>query len=202
MAAEKTGTGRVLSRDISEEKIAVTSENALRMGMDNIETEIFDGCGTDEGLLGKADVVLADVPCSGLGVIGKKRDIKYRADSGALQDMEALQRRIVGGCAGYVKPGGTLLYSTCTIRREENEDMVRFIVRELGFEPVSLEGILPERLFGEKGRLEADMRRAGKDPAKGLTEAEGRACVQLLPGYMEADGFFIARFRRAEGTNG
>ncbi len=202
LAAEKAGTGRVLSRDISEEKVERIAENVLRMRAENIETEIFDGSGTDERLAGRADVVLLDVPCSGLGVVGKKRDIKYRLQADSCRDIEMLQRQIVRASAGYVKPGGILLYSTCTIRREENEDMVRFIVGELGFTPMPLEGILPRRVFEERDRLEEDMRRAGREPGKGLTEAEKKACIQILPGYMKADGFFIARFRRAEETDG
>ena len=196
LAAEKAGSGRVLARDISEEKRSITEENIGRMRTGNIQTQVFDGTCTDETLLGRADVVLLDVPCSGLGVMGKKRDIKYRVTKKGLDEIEKLQRQIVAASAGYVRKGGTLIYSTCTIRREENEDMVRFISRELGFEPVSLEGIFPEAVLAGKKRLEEKMREAGKDPGAGLTEEEACACIQMLPGYMEADGFFIARFRR------
>ncbi len=143
-------------------------------------------------------MVLLDVPCSGLGVMGKKRDIKYNVTPSDLSELAELQRRIVDASAGYVKPGGTLIYSTCTIHSKENEDMVRHIAEELGFEPVSLEGLLPERLVSERRRLEEDMQKAGKDPARGLSEREYGACIQLLPGYMESDGFFLAKFRRKD----
>lgn len=196
LAAEKAVGGRVLARDISEEKAARIIENTERMNVENVEVQVYDGTCRDEALAGKADVVLLDVPCSGLGVMGKKRDIKYRVKRENLPELEALARQIVRACASYVKPGGTLLYSTCTIRREENEDMARFIARELGFEPVSLEGVLPEAVLDEKGKLEEKMRKAGKDPKRGLTDTEYSACIQLLPGFMVADGFFIARFRR------
>ncbi len=86
------------------------------------------------------------------------------------------------------------MYSTCTIHRQENEDMVRYLTQELAFEPVSLAGILPEELLGDKRCLQEELRRAGKEYAAGLTDAEYDACIQLLPGYMEADGFFMARF--------
>ena len=198
LAAEKAGSGRVLARDVSEEKRGMIEENMGRMGAGNIETQIFDGTRTDEALLGKADVLFLDVPCSGLGVMGKKRDIKYRISKEKLSGLERLQRQIVAASAGYVKEGGTLLYSTCTIRREENEDMVRYISRELGFVPVSLDGVLPKAVIAAKKHLKDKMREAGKDPGAGLTEEEAEACIQLLPGYMEADGFFIARFRRPE----
>lgn len=193
-AAEKAG--RVLSRDISEDKVALIRENVSRMGSGNVCCEVYDAACRDERLQGMADVVLLDVPCSGLGVMGKKRDIKYHVTRKGMEELMELQRRIVDASAGYVKPGGTLVYSTCTIHSGENEAMARHIAEDLGFEPVSLEGILPERLFLERRRLEEDMRRAGKDPAGGLSEKEYSACMQLLPGYMASDGFFLARFRR------
>ena len=204
LAAEKAG--RVLARDVSEEKTGLIRGNAERMRAENIEIQVFDGQQTDEELMGRADAVFLDVPCSGFGVIGKKRDIKYRVTREDLESLVELQRRIVTASAGYVKPGGTLVYSTCTIHRAENEDMVRFITRELGFVPESLEGILPEEVLAEKKRI-AELK-AGTDAVgpgtglkdaevgTGLTAAEDAACIQLLPGFMECDGFFIARFRR------
>lgn len=196
LAAEKAGMGRVLARDISCEKVERMEENIRRMHMENIDTEVFDGTQTDEGLTGKADVVLLDVPCSGLGVIGKKRDIKYRATLENAQNLTGLQKQIVRAGAACVKPGGTLLYSTCTIHRRENEDMVRFITRELGFAPVSLRTALPESVLEEKERLQEDIRLAGIIHDTELTKEEEAACLQLLPGYMEADGFFMARFKK------
>ncbi len=202
LAAEKAG--RVLARDVSEEKAALIRGNAERMRAENIEIQVFDGQQTDGELMEKADVVLLDVPCSGFGVIGKKRDIKYRVTREDLESLSKLQRRIVKASAGYVKPGGTLVYSTCTIHRAENEDMVRLITRELGFLPESLEGCLPEAVLAKKKRIaelkarESLKRGDGKaaETENGLTEAEDAACIQLLPGFMECDGFFIARFRR------
>ena len=223
LAAEKAGkTGRVLARDVSEEKAALIRENAGRLGADNLEVQVYDARVKDESLSGRADVVLLDVPCSGLGVIGKKRDIKYRITREGLDSLSELQRQIVRASADYVKPGGTLLYSTCTIHRRENEDMVRFIAEELHLQPQPLTGILPEKLLLQKEQLEGlkgksgearqegqkaesgEVRQeglkaeSGNIPADnaGLTQEERDACIQLLPGYMEADGFFIARFCR------
>ena len=198
LAAERACKGSVLARDISREKIDRIEENIRRMRIENIETEIFDGTQTDENLVGKADVVLLDVPCSGLGVIGKKRDIKYKADLENVEKLTQLQKQIVRASALYVKPGGTFLYSTCTIHRRENEDMVRFLVRELGFEPVSLENVLPKMVMEEKKRLRQELCKAGISYQEELTREEADACLQFLPGYMEADGFFVARFRRKE----
>lgn len=201
LAAEKACCGKVLARDVSAEKAGMIEETIGRMGIGNVEVQIFDGASTDESCRDKADVVILDVPCSGLGVMGKKRDIKYRVTQEKLEGLEELQRRIVRASAGYVREGGTLLYSTCTIRKKENEDMVRYISRELGLEPVPLKSGLPQALLSGRETLEKKLEEAGKDPGAGLSPQERAACIQLLPGYMEADGFFIARFRRREGKS-
>lgn len=196
LAAQRAGGGRVLARDVSEEKAERIRENISRMGIGNVDVQVYDGAVQDESLKGKADVVLLDVPCSGLGVIGKKRDIKYRVTQQTLEEVCALQRRIVRASAAYVKQGGILLYSTCTIHGRENEEMVAFITQELGLEPVSLEGRLPEAVLEQKRLLERKREEAGKLSQAGLTSEECGACLQLLPGYMEADGFFLACFRQ------
>lgn len=187
-AAEKAG--HVLARDVSCEKTDVIEENITRMGIGNIEVQVYDATEFDESYREKADVVLMDVPCSGLGVMGKKRDIKYHVTPERIQSLTKLQRRIVDGSWRYVKPGGTLIYSTCTINPGENEAMVKYISGELPFEPVSLEGALPPVLWRQKQELDARL--------ESPLASEQEACIQLLPGYMESDGFFIAKFRRTE----
>ena len=117
------GTGKVLCRDISEEKAVLIRENAMRLGLANVETEVFDGTVSDASLLERADVVLADLPCSGLGILGKKRDIKYNITLEGLQELPKLQKQLLDTVWRYVKPQGTLVYSTCTVRREENEEI-------------------------------------------------------------------------------
>lgn len=227
LAAEKAQ--RVLARDVSYEKTSVIEENIARMKAKNIQVQVFDATVFDGEYQEKADVVLMDVPCSGLGVMGKKRDIKYRVAPEGLQSLMQLQRQIVDGSWRYVRPGGTLIYSTCTVNSGENEAMVKYISRELPFEPVSLEGALPPKLWEQKRRLEEQIKGwqeteeqqeiKGRQEAEGqqvikaqrekemrqgapqgrrihLTEEEQAACIQLLPGYMECDGFFFAKFRR------
>lgn len=191
-AAEKAE--RVLSRDVSDEKTDLIRENMIRMRAENIEIQTWDALCFDETYEEKADVVLMDVPCSGLGVMGKKRDIKHHVSRESMKDLSTLQREIARVCSRYVKPCGTLIYSTCTINPEENEEMVRFLAGELGLKPVSLEGRLPELLLRQKKETEALRDREGK--SHGLTAKERSACIQFLPGYMEADGFFIARFAK------
>ena len=174
--AEKTGEkGRVLARDISEEKVDMIRENAERLRLENIEAEVFDATEYDAELDGKADVVLADVPCSGLGILGRKRDIKYHMTRATLAELPGIQRKILEKAQRYVKPGGILVYSTCTIRREENEENVRWFLGKFPFQ-------------GE------DIRRSVAHIPQTGTAADGY--LQLLPGIHSADGFFIAVFRR------
>lgn len=179
LAAEKAE--RVLARDVSEAKAALILENLERMGVSNVQVQVFDGQQTDAAYIEKADVVLLDVPCSGLGVMGKKRDIKYNISPEGMEDICSLQKKILEKSWRYVKPGGILLYSTCTINRRENQDMVNFILEKLPFEPEDITRYLPKRLLEQSSEA---------------ANSRGKAWIQLLPGYMEADGFFIARFRR------
>ncbi len=185
--------GRVLSRDVSERKAELIRENAERMGRDNITVEVFDGTVCDEHLTEQADAVLLDVPCSGLGIIGKKRDIKYNATPESLAEIVKLQRQIVDSSWKYVKKGGVLLYSTCTINPEENFGMVRYITENLPFKTESLVRYLPEALLRDREKF---MEEAGD--LSNLAEYTREDCMQLLPGYMESDGFFFARLVRVE----
>ena len=87
----------------------------------------------DDSLVGKADIVIADLPCSGLGIMGRKPDIRYNISPEKISDIIRLQRDILEVVSMYVKPGGTLVYSTCTINRSENEDNADWICTSLGF---------------------------------------------------------------------
>lgn len=134
LAAEKTGNaGKVVSRDVSDYKCSLLRENAARMKIQNMIVEVYDATQTDAKWLQRADVVLADVPCSGLGVAGKKRDIKYRVSPEGLDALRILQRRILQSSWDYVRPGGVLLYSTCTVNPAENQETVRWIAQQFPF---------------------------------------------------------------------
>ena len=196
LAAEKAE--KVLARDVSQEKTDIILENIRRMGAENIQVQIHDATILDEQYCEKADVVFMDVPCSGLGIMGKKRDIKYRVTPESIKNLTRLQRQIVDNSWRYVKPGGTFIYSTCTIDPEENEAMVRYISSQLPFDPVSLEGVLPPPLWKQKSRLQTLRLKALGEKEETLTDEERNACVQLMPGYMECDGFFFARFKRRQ----
>lgn len=205
LAAEKAH--RVLARDVSEAKCAIIQENIQRMQAENITVQVYDATRQDGGLTGQADVLLLDVPCSGLGVMGKKRDIKYHVSEESLEGITALQKQIVENSWQYVKKGGILLYSTCTVNRAENQDMVRWIVDNFPFQAEDAESYLPKQLLEERQKVQellagagerakaGERARAGERAKAGADDLE-TACVQLLPGFMEADGFFFARLRR------
>lgn len=143
LAAQKAA--HVLARDVSQQKLERIRENARRMGAEEkISVQLWDACRTDESMAESADVVFMDVPCSGLGVLGKKRDIKYRVTPESLQELTELQRRIIAGSWRYVKPGGVLMYSTCTIDRLENQDMCQWICGNFPFTLEESRQLLPE----------------------------------------------------------
>ena len=175
IADKMHGTGTVDARDISEYKTELILDNASRQHLDNVKVSVMDASVLDPRSLEKADILIADVPCSGWGVIGRKADIKYNTSPGAVADLAAPQRKILEQAATYVKPGGTLIYSTCTLTREENTDNVRWFAEHFPYELDSLDPFLCEELRSRETR-------------------EGY--LQLLPGVHACDGFFIARFKR------
>ena len=168
------GTGLVDARDVSEYKVNLIEENRQRMHAKNLSIKVWDATQKDEESVEKADILLLDVPCSGIGVIGKKPDIKYNLMPESLSSIEVLQKRIIDTVTSYVKQGGTLIYSTCTIRKEENQDMVQYIVENYPFSLESINSYLPKELLSKE------------------TEA---GYLQLLPGK-GTDGFFMARLVR------
>ena len=175
-ASLKTGkTGQVEARDLSEDKAALIRENAERMKARNLHVKVWDARVFDAEAEGKADVVYLDLPCSGLGIIGKKRDIKYHVTKESLAELAVLQRKIIEACWRYVKPGGVIMYSTCTVHRAENEEQVQWMCGEFPLVTEDLNPYLPEELK--------------------CKEAES-GMLQLVPGVHECDGFFLARLRR------
>lgn len=121
---------RIIASDIRAEKVAKILENKNRLRLENLQATIQDACEYDIRKQEPADCVIADVPCSGLGVIGSKPDIKYRINKQAIQDLNQIQSQILKQAAQYVKPGGVLFYSTCTITAAENQQMVRQFLQE------------------------------------------------------------------------
>lgn len=170
------GTGMVSARDLTEGKVAKIRENQERLGIENMQAKVQDALVKDESMVGMADVVIADLPCSGLGVLGKKNDIKYKASLEGIEQLQSLQRNILRTVCEYVKPGGTLIYSTCTVNKKENEENCQWIQQELGLKPDSLDPYLPTEL---------------------LCDSTAQGYLQLFPGKHQTDGFFLARFQKA-----
>ncbi len=129
MAELLNGTGMVEARDLTPYKVGLIQENIFRCGLSNIRTAQADARVLRQEDVGTADIVIADLPCSGLGVIGKKADIKYKMTPEKQKELILLQRDILDVVSRYVKAGGTLMYSTCTVNREENEDNVQWFLR-------------------------------------------------------------------------
>ena len=121
------------ARDVSIQKVRLIDENVRRCGYKSIKTKVMDALDQDEESLYRADAVIADLPCSGLGVIAKKPDIKLNLKPYSVEELKNLQRDILRVVASYVKPKGRLIYSTCTISRAENEQNAAWIAEELGF---------------------------------------------------------------------
>lgn len=175
MADKLCGTGYVEARDLTEKKVKLIEDNIERSTMKNIHAVQQDALIYDDESKEKADIVLADLPCSGLGVLGKKTDIKYKMTKETQNELKELQRKILSVVQNYVKSGGTLIYSTCTINEEENMENVRWFLQQYKqYQLVSVEDKLCEQL---------------KSSVK-----EG--CIQFLPGIHNSDGFFIAKFRK------
>lgn len=128
LAEKMRGTGMVEARDLTEDKVAVIEENIARHGIANIKAVCQDAARFDAASVEKADILIADLPCSGLGVLRKKTDVKYKVTPEQQRELIRLQRQILDAVWQYVKKGGTLIYSTCTVHPRENEENVRWFL--------------------------------------------------------------------------
>ncbi len=163
--------GRLIACDIREKKMQRIKDGADRLGLNSVETRLKDAREPDEGLFAQADAVIADVPCSGLGVIRKKPEIRYKNPE-ELNTLPKLQLQILMNLSRYVKPGGVLIYSTCTLLKSENEDVAEaFLAETDSFRPEAF--CLP----GPAGAAETGM-------------------TTLWPHIHGTDGFFICKLRR------
>lgn len=141
------GSGHVEARDLTEKKVELIRDNIERMGFTNVEAVQQDATVYDAASEEKADIVIADLPCSGLGVLGKKTDLKYKMNEEMEKELVKLQREILRTVRSYVKPGGTLIYSTCTICRAENEENAAWFLEQFPeFSMESEEQIFPSEV--------------------------------------------------------
>ena len=172
-AMAMNGQGSITSCDVHEHKTELIARGAERLGLDLVMAKLHSATDFNPQWEEKMDTVIADVPCSGLGIIRKKPDIRYK-DLKTMAELPALQTEILNNVCRYVKPGGLLLYSTCTLVRAENEDVVeKFLQTHPDFttEPLPLSAPFPKN---ESGML------------------------TLVPGEYDTDGFFICRLRRKQ----
>ena len=174
MAEMMGGTGRIQAWDIHEHRVALIEAQAKRLGLENIRPMVRDAAKPREDLNGTMDAVLLDAPCSGLGFMAQKPDIKLRVTEENVSELTELQAKLLDTVCAYVKPGGTLVYSTCSILKEENEQQAeRFLERHHEFEEIPLPPSVPEK-YRNRG-------------SRGL---------QLLEHRDGLEGFYLIRMRR------
>lgn len=168
--------GTVYSRDIHEHKIELIQSASKRLGLNNIKACIFDALKIDNDMILKADKVLVDAPCTGLGIIRRKPDIKWTKDGYNIKDISSMQYQILENSSKYVKVDGHLVYSTCTIEREENINNVRkFLKEHPNFVMQDIEDGIPKRFKSE-------------------TTKEGY--IEFYPNIHDTDGFFVAKMKK------
>jgi 16S rRNA (cytosine967-C5)-methyltransferase len=168
------GTGRIYAMDISPKRLAALAPRAARAGITNVHTVVLGADGARaKRLAGKLDRVLVDAPCSGFGTLRRNPDLKWRHGPEAVAELAAKQRRILAAAAQLVKPGGRLVYATCSLLREENDAVADdFAAARPEFRPLSCAELLAAQ-------------RVGLDTGERL---------RLLPHRHGTDGFFAAAF--------
>ena len=172
LATLMNNTGKVIARDVFEHKLKLINNSVNRLGLKNVKVENFDALKIDNDSLDKFDYVISDVPCSGMGIIKRKPEIKYKKED-ELKDLPKIQKQILENASKYVKIGGTLIYSTCTIHDEENIDVIKsFLNENNNFELVIIDGI------------NIDL------------ENQDKGYIKIYPNIHGMDGFFIAKLKR------
>lgn len=173
LLSERFPDAKITACDISADKLAPMTDGFLRMGLKNITVLRQDATEYKPEWVEKFDVAVADVPCSGLGVIGKKHDIRYRLTNEDFDNLCELQEKILENVSKYVKKGGYLVYSTCTINKDENIRRTDKFVEENGFSYDEL-SFVPDC----------------------FKENVSKGSMQLLQGINETDGFYVAVLKK------
>ncbi|MGD9567175.1 MAG: 16S rRNA (cytosine(967)-C(5))-methyltransferase RsmB [Sedimentibacter sp.] len=167
-------TGKIISRDIYSGKLSLIEKETKRLGITIVTTEEYDATKLDDSLIGKADYVIADVPCTGLGIIRRKPEIKYKNTDEDLKEIRKLQYKILENAAKYLKADGNLVYSTCTTNREENIELIN------------------EFLNNNKNFMLEDI---SNQVDECFTTAKN-GYIEIYPHIHSMDGFFIAKIKR------
>lgn len=177
LAEQMQGTGRVYAWDMHEHRVTLIRAMMKRLNIENVRPVVRDASVLKEDLVSSMDAVLLDAPCSGLGVMDNKPDIKQRATAEGVAELAQVQEMLLDTCCQYVKRGGTFVYSTCSMLPEENSDQVKkFLEKHPEFEIAPLPASFDEKF-------------------KAQYTAYG---LQLLPHRDGVEGFFIARMRRVK----
>lgn len=180
LAASMKNRGRILALDTDEKRLSKMAPRARRAGMHNWEAQVVPADGLPDDLLsrwsGKADAVLIDAPCTGLGVLRRNPDARFRLGPDSVATFASLQKAILARYADLVKPGGRIVYATCSVAREEDEEVVEAVLAE----NPDLELLPPAETLGEElaGKLGAER------------------YLRLLPHLHGTDGFFAALLRK------
>lgn len=165
--------GKIVAWDIYEERLKQVEQNAKRLGIDIIQTEVHDATKLKEEYVEKFDKILLDVPCLGLGVIRRKPDIKWNRQEEDIKEISDIQFNILKTCSKYLKRNGTLVYSTCSMLKEENDAIIEKFIKEENFETVNIEEQIPNE----------------------FSKITTKDMVQFLPSQNH-DGFFITMLKK------
>ena len=165
--------GKIIAWDIYEERLKQVNQNAKRLGIDIIQTEVHDATKLKEEYVEKFDKILLDVPCLGLGVIRRKPDIKWNRQEDDIKEISDIQFNILKTCSKYLKRNGTLVYSTCSMLKEENDAIIEKFIKEEKFETVNIEEQIPNE----------------------FSKITTNNMVQFLPSQNH-DGFFITMLKK------
>lgn len=165
--------GKIVAWDIYEERLKQVEQNAKRLGIDIIQTEVHDATKLKEEYVEKFDKILLDVPCLGIGVIRRKPDIKWNRQEEDIKEISDIQFNILKTCSKYLKKNGTLVYSTCSMLKEENDAIIEKFIKEEKFETVNIEEQIPNE----------------------FSKITTNNMVQFLPSQNH-DGFFITMLKK------
>lgn len=169
-------TGKIIARDVHEHKLSLIKDNIKRLELSNIQLELFNALDLDQNLIEKADAVLLDAPCSGLGIIRRKPDLKWNKKADDIKAITSLQLQMLENASCYLKKGGTLIYSTCTINPDENINIVKtFLNKNSNFR------LLPIKPISDKMNSHNEIK---------------QGYLQVFPNIDEIDGFFISKMQK------
>lgn len=171
-------TGEIYAFDLYDHRLKSVDESAERLGISIIKTEVFDASEENKKLIEKADKILLDVPCSGLGIIRRKPDIKYKENITDFDEILSLQRKILNNAKKYLKAGGVMVYSTCTINPKENLEQIKTFLDENP--EFKIDEIKSPHITGT------------------INEKAKEGYIEIFPDTEKSDGFFVCRLKKEE----